>query len=226
MLHLRTLVRHQPAGHASQTCCCLPVRHSRWLCIHTTRLPWPVLPPLPRSRSPRTLRPVEHEVNALKAQCQWTARSSCNIPPPEYHGPNDTHLAENTATFAARKATQACFVCDVHGQLIPSMSCPGQCRLSCLRWLAPPRFLCGLARILLSSRACLASLQPRRVPGVSPSCSTLARRTASCAVILRLPGCDALPPAVDSPGPRLRDDGRPWGHARPACADAGAPRPG
>ena len=37
----------------------------------------------------------------------------------------------------------------------------------------------GLARILLSCRTCPASLPPRRVPGVSPSCSTLARHTAS-----------------------------------------------
>ena len=44
------------------------------------------------------------------------SRSSRNTPPPEYH----THLAENTATFATRKAAQACFGCDVHGQLVPS----------------------------------------------------------------------------------------------------------
>ena len=54
-------------------------------------------------------------------------------------------------------------------------------------WL-PQRAFCGPARILLSSRACPAFLPPRRVPGVSPSCSALVQRTASFALAWLRPG--------------------------------------
>ena len=112
------------------------------------------------------------------------------------------------------------------GFTTPSMSWPGRCRPSWRRWLAPQRFLCyraGLARMLLSSRACPASLPPRRVPGVSPSCSTLARRTAS-STLARLRRSAFRRRLTRAP--HLRVDGRPWRHTRPACAGAGAPRPG
>ena len=62
----------------------------------------------------------------LKAQ--WTASSTRNTPPPEIYDPNDTHLAKITATFATSKATQACFGCDVDGQLVPDQP-RWECRL-------------------------------------------------------------------------------------------------
>ena len=119
---LRTFLRDQPAGRASPTraaaACGTPDGGA-------PTPPAPVIFPAPASPPPVPLTPLAREarVNALKAQ--WTARSGRNAPPPECHGPNDTHLAENTATFATRKAAQACFGCDVHGQLVPNQP---QCR--------------------------------------------------------------------------------------------------
>ena len=100
---------------ADPRCGCL--RHCRWRGTHAPR---PRDLSGPRFPAPAPLTPLAREakVNTLKAQ--WTARSSRNAPPQEYNGPNDTHLAESTATFATRKAAQACFGCDVHGQLVPN----------------------------------------------------------------------------------------------------------
>ena len=63
-------------------------------------------------------------------------------------------------------------------------------------------------------------------PAGCQACHRPARHWRDTLLHLRSPSCDARPSAVGSPGPHLRDDGRPWGHARPACAGDGAPRPG
>ena len=116
-IFLRRRLRDQPAGRASPTraaaACGTPDGGA-------PTPPAPVICPAPTSppRVPLTPLAREAKVNALKAQ--WTIRSGRNAPLPEYHGPNDTHLAENTATFATRKAAQAWFGCDVHGQLVPN----------------------------------------------------------------------------------------------------------
>ena len=50
-------------------------------------------------------------VLALKAG--WAVRRDRPGPPPQYHGPNARHLAENQATYDRRIATNSCFGCTV-----------------------------------------------------------------------------------------------------------------
>lgn len=57
--------------------------------------------------------PVEREARVRQLRASWAARSERDGPPPLYHGPNSAHLAANTATFAERKTTQACFGCTI-----------------------------------------------------------------------------------------------------------------
>ena len=57
--------------------------------------------------------PAEREARVRQLRARWAARSERDGSPPLYHGPNPAHLAANTATFAERKATQACFGCTI-----------------------------------------------------------------------------------------------------------------
>jgi hypothetical protein len=82
----------------------------------------------------------EARVRSLKAE--WSKRGRNTERPPQYHGSNDTHLAANSATFAERKAAQACFgcredqlvpgqrhwECKFHGQDAPEASCRARVR--------------------------------------------------------------------------------------------------
>jgi len=72
------------------------------------------LPPLTASTAPGG-SVQEARLRALKAE--WDLRGH-NTTPPLYHGRNDTHRAANSATFAERKARQACFGCR-EDQLVP-----------------------------------------------------------------------------------------------------------
>ena len=81
----------------------------------------------------------------------------------------------------------------------PSMSWPGRCRPSWLRWLAPQRFLCYPVSPGFYFHAALVRL-PCHLAGYQ-ACHRPARHWRDTLLHLRSPGCDALSSAVGSPGP-------------------------
>ncbi len=70
------------------------------------------LAPLARASTPTPAMTAEDRaarVRVLKAD--WQVRSDRNGPPPQYFGPNATHLAANQTMYDRRVSTQACFGC-------------------------------------------------------------------------------------------------------------------
>ena len=78
-------------------------------------------PQAQESSSPRTPTTAdsaeETAARILLIKARWARRSTRESAPPEYYPGN---RAKNQAVFAARKAAQECFACDVKGELVPN----------------------------------------------------------------------------------------------------------